>query len=223
MFDLSGRTALITGAGRNVGRGIAHALASVGARVAVNDFYPERADAVVAEIEEAGGTAVAVAADVTDAEQIAGMVTAAEQALGPIDILVNNAGIPPEPGKWVVPFLKTQPADWEPMIRLNLYAVLNCTHVCVGKMVDRGWGRVVNIVSNAGRTGVPCTSAYAAGKAGTIGFARALATEVGASGVTVNCLALGRVPLPGDDWQPPFATAPTPITRPGQPLDVAAA
>jgi NAD(P)-dependent dehydrogenase (short-subunit alcohol dehydrogenase family) len=223
VFDLSGRTALVTGAGRNVGAGIATALASAGARVAVNDYYSDRAETVAKAITDSGGEAAAVPGDVTDPATVRRMVDAAEQAVGPVDILVNNAGIPPEPGKWVVPFLKTSPEDWDPMIRLNLYAVLHCTHVCVAPMVERGWGRVVNIVSNAGRTGIPLTSAYAAGKAATIGFSRAIATELGGDGVTVNCLALGRVPAPGDDWQPPFATAATPIPRPGQPLDVAAA
>jgi NAD(P)-dependent dehydrogenase (short-subunit alcohol dehydrogenase family) len=223
VFDLSGRTALVTGAGRNVGAGIAGTLASAGARVAVNDYYADRAEAVVREISEAGAVAAAVPGDVTDPATVKSMLEAAEQTVGPVDILVNNAGIPPEPGKWVVPFLKTSPEDWDPMIRLNLYAVLHCTHACVTQMVDRGWGRVINIVSNAGRTGVPFTSAYAAGKAGTMGFSRALASEVGSDGVTVNCLALGRVPAPGDDWQPPFASAPTPIPRPGLPIDVAAA
>ena len=198
--------------------------ASVGAAVAVNDFYPERAEAVAGRSTKQGARRFPCRLTSRTLTSWVPWCRAPRKDLVRSTLLVNNAGVPAGAGhKWVVPFLETSPTDWEPMFRLNLYAVFHCTHVCVGAMVDQGWGRVVNIVSNAGRTGIPCTSAYAAGKAGTIGFTRALATEVGSAGVTVNCLALGRVAAPGDDWQPSFPTSVTPIARPGQPLDVAAA
>ena len=109
---------------------------------------------------------------------------------GPVDILVNNAGIPTS-GFELKKFVDSNPDDWEGDMRLNLGAVLHVTHAYVGAMVEHGWGRIVTIVSDAGRRGERMQAIYGSAKAGAMGFSRGLAAEVGAAGVTVNCVALG--------------------------------
>lgn len=198
MFDLTGRTALVTGAGRGLGAEIARVLAAHGAAVAVNDLFADRADAVAGALEAASGRAVAVPADVTDLAAVRAMVDAAKAALGPVDILVNNAGVPPDPSWDLLPFHRTDPASWHGWVDLNLYGVLNCCHATVGGMVERGWGRVITIVSDAGRTGEANLAVYCAAKAAAAGFSRALAKEVGPHGVTANAVALGTLGIPGD-------------------------
>ncbi len=192
-FSATGRTALVTGGGRGIGRGIALALADAGASVVVNDFYAERADAVASEIRAAGGKAVGVAADVTDLSAVRSLVAAGEKALGPIDILVNNAGIPAD-GFVPAKFRDMDPKDWDKFLRLNLYGVLHCVKATVDGMCERRFGRIVTISSEAWRVGSAWgISMYAAGKAGAIGFMRQLACEVGPMGVTANCVALGEM------------------------------
>jgi len=135
----------VTGAGQGVGAGIARALAEHGVAVVVNDLFPDRAEAVAAEV---GGRAVAF--DVTDLDAVrAGFATA-----GPVDILVNNAGIPAD-GFPQVDFKDSDPELWRRFVDLNLYGVLNCTHTVLPGMCDRGWGRVITISSEAGRVGLP--------------------------------------------------------------------
>jgi len=191
------RVALVTGAGQGVGAGIARALAEHGVAVVVNDLFPDRAEAVAAEV---GGRAVAF--DVTDLDAVrAGFATA-----GPVDILVNNAGIPAD-GFPQVDFKDSDPELWRRFVDLNLYGVLNCTHTVLPGMCDRGWGRVITISSEAGRVGLPIRVAlYGAAKAGALGLTKHLAHEVGRFGVTCNALTLGtmegvpldpsRVPIP---------------------------
>jgi len=213
---LAGQVALVTGAGRGIGRGIALALASAGAAVAVNDLHGERAEEVAAEIGAAGGRAHAIAGDVADISAARSMVAQATDALGPVDVLVNNAGVP----ETFIPtkFRDTDPEDWEPFLRINLYGVLHCVHALVGQMCERGHGRIITITSEAWRTATPMgISLYAAGKAGAIGFTRQLAAEVGRDGVTANCIALGEmdnIPLPPEHWKH------YPIPRPGTPDEV---
>jgi len=187
----------VTGAGQGVGAGIARALAEHGVAVVVNDLFPDRAEAVAAEV---GGRAVAF--DVTDLDAVrAGFATA-----GPVDILVNNAGIPAD-GFPQVDFKDSDPELWRRFVDLNLYGVLNCTHTVLPGMCDRGWGRVITISSEAGRVGLPIRVAlYGAAKAGALGLTKHLAHEVGRFGVTCNALTLGtmegvpldpsRVPIP---------------------------
>ncbi len=157
-----------------------------GAFVWVNDIFEDRAAAVAADL---GGDAHArpVKADVTSPLKITRM----REATGPVDILVNNAGIPTTGFGELKLFVDTSPEDWEDAMRLNLGAVLHVTHAYVGAMVDRGWGRIVTIVSDAGRKGERFQAIYGAAKAGAMGFVRGLAAEVGAHGVTANCVALG--------------------------------
>jgi len=166
--------------------------------VIVNDFYQERAKATAAEIDLLGAQGVPVAADVSDFEAVKNMVSTAEAQAGPIDILVNNAGNagPTESIHDSTPFWLTQPTDWQPWLSANLYGVLNCTHAVVGGMVDRGFGRVVAVVSDAGRVGEPNLVVYSAAKAGAAGFIRALAKATGHAGVTANCVALSAMNTP---------------------------
>jgi NAD(P)-dependent dehydrogenase (short-subunit alcohol dehydrogenase family) len=219
MFDLSGRTALVTGAGQNVGAGIARALAAQGATVAVNDLRPERADAVVEEILAAGGKAIGAPFDVTDFQA----VTEGAAAIGAIDILVNNAG------NWgahtivLKPFRELDPSSWEGPIRVNLYGVMHCCRAVINGMCDRGWGRIITISSGAGTGGVNIgISPYSAGKGGGLSFTRTLALEVAQYGVTANTLALGLMTI-GDATITSPLTKRIPIGRTGTPQDVAAA
>jgi 3-oxoacyl-[acyl-carrier protein] reductase len=183
---IAGRVAIVTGAGGGIGRAIAIQMARAGAELWVNDLHLDRAEAVVKEIEGEGGTAHPVAADVTEREVVPRMV----RETGPVDILVNNAGIPPE-GITIKPFVETGPAEWDPLLRLNLAAVLGVTRAYLPFMLDRKWGRILTIVSDAGRRGERKQVVYGAAKAAAMGFSRGLAAEVGRDGVTVNCLALG--------------------------------
>jgi NAD(P)-dependent dehydrogenase (short-subunit alcohol dehydrogenase family) len=220
MIDLTGRTALVTGGGRNVGAGIAATLGRCGAAIAVNDLVPERAEAVAAELREAGVDAIAVPADVTDHTAVEAMVQAATERFGGVDILVNNAGVPPE-GAPFVRFRDMPMADWDQYLDLNLRAVLSCTRAVLDAMCDRGWGRVVTITSEAGRLGQPPgLSLYAAAKAGAAGFTRVLAREVGRHGVTANCVSLGTIEnvTPREE-----VVRATPMRRYGTPADVGAA
>jgi len=184
-ISCEGRRALVTGGGNGVGSAICRALVAAGAFVYVNDIYAERAAEVV---EQLGGSdhAQAVKADVTSPLKILRM----REETGPVDILVNNAGIPTS-GFTLKKFVDTSPDDWEADMRLNLGAVLHVTHAYVGAMVDSGWGRIVTVVSDAGRKGERMQVIYGAAKAGAAGFTRGLAAEVGAHGVTANCVALG--------------------------------
>jgi len=224
MFDLRGRTALVTGAGQSVGAEIARVLAAHGAAVAVNDLFDVRADAIAKEIEASGGTAMPAPGDVTDREDVARVVTDVSETFGAIDILVNNAGVPPNPSWDLVPFQETSVASWSDWVDLNLYGVLNTVHAVMGSMVARRWGRIVNIVSDGGRIGEPNVAVYCAAKAGAIGFSKAIAKESAPHGVTVNCVALGTLGPPNGDADLIAKLARRyPVGRIGQPTDVAPA
>jgi len=222
MFDLSGRVALVTGAGQNVGAGIARRLAAQGAAVAVNDLFEDRARAMAEAIAAAGGKAVAAPFDVTRADAVAAGVERAATALGPIDILVNNAGVPPAMG--LVRFRDMDPAEWRRFVDLNLYGVLHCTRAVIDGMVERGFGRIVTISSGAGQTGLAIgVSLYGAAKAGAIGFSRHLALEVAGTGVTVNTVSLGLMSNVAGAEATQALAASVPCKRLGTPEDVAAA
>jgi 3-oxoacyl-[acyl-carrier protein] reductase len=227
MFDLSNRVAVVTGAGQGIGAAIAETLARQKASVAVNDVDRSRARSTVDRIVASGGRAHAAVADVTDYRAVAGMMADVEASLGPVDVLVNNAGIPVT-GITLVPFVETVPLDWEPFVSLNLYGVLNCVHLVLAGMIGRGWGRVVTIISDAGRIGEPRQAVYAASKAAAAGFSRSIAKEVGPHGVTSNCVALGSIERPdGEGRSDPDRLAKQlrlyQVKRLGTPGDVAAA
>jgi len=219
MFDLRGRVALVTGAGRGAGAGIAAALAEAGAAVAVNDLVPERAAQVAASLEAAGARALAAPFDVTDLAQVERGVAAVTAGLGPVDVLVNNAGIPP--AMRLLPFRESKPEDWRPYVDVNLYGVLHCVKATIDGMCERRFGRVVTISSGAGQAGLAIgVSAYAAGKGGAISFMRHLALEVASFGVTANTLALG---LLESAALPAGLALSVPVGRAGTGRDVGAA
>ncbi len=187
MFELHGRTALITGAGQGMGTGVAEVLAAQGAHVLVNDLDGSRADAVVGQLRDNGHSAEAMIFDVTDLEAVRRAI-----AERPIDILVNNAGNGGAETMQPRKFVDTDPGEWEGPLAVNLGGVMNCTHTVLPGMVARGWGRVIGVVSGAGTQGVHIgVAAYSAGKAGAAGLLRSVALEVARKGVTVNSIALG--------------------------------
>jgi 3-oxoacyl-[acyl-carrier protein] reductase len=191
-LDLGGQIAFITGAGQGAGRAIALAFARHNAGgVAVNDFVPERAAAVVAEIEALGVRALAVPADVGDLSAVRSAIEKAS-TLGPVTILVNNAGNagPDATMRLSPPFWETRPEDWDRYFRTNLQGVMNCCHAALPGMVKQGRGRIVTVVSDAGRVGEARLAAYAAAKAGAAGFMRAIAREAGRFGITANAISL---------------------------------
>jgi 2-hydroxycyclohexanecarboxyl-CoA dehydrogenase len=183
--DVVARSALVTGGGNGIGAEICRVLVDAGTFVWVNDINGDRAAKVAADL---GGDvhAKAIKADVTSPLKIRRM----REETGPVDILVNNAGIPTQ-GFDLKAFVDTNPEDWEAMMRLNLGAILHVTHAYLGAMVDNGWGRVVTIVSDAGRKGERYQAIYGSAKAGAMGFMRGIAAEVGMHGVTANCVSLG--------------------------------
>jgi 3-oxoacyl-[acyl-carrier protein] reductase len=230
LLDLTGRGALITGAGQ-VGRVIATTLAAHGAApVVVVDIARPVGEELVADLRALGTEALSVTADITDPGGIAVLSEAVGRLPQPIQILVNNAGLPPGfldgSSSHYRPFVETEPDDWEAVIQLNLYGVMRVTRALLPSMIDSGWGRVITVVSDSGRTGDPNVAAYAAAKAGAAGFMRCLASEVGKYHLTANSISLGTL------WRPEDGSAPSPehlqrlarhypAGRPGYPQDVA--
>lgn len=223
-FDLTGRTALVTGAGRGVGEGVVRELAAAGARVAVNDLHADRAEAVAASVREVGGRAVAAPFDVTDAAALAVALERVTAELGPVDVLVNNAGVPE--GQRLVPFRESGEDDWLLQVELNLLASMRMIRAVLPGMVARGWGRVVQISSGASSHGLDIgVSAYGAAKSGIEGLIRHVATENGPSGVTANALALGLMDNAGRGrgLAPEHLAAGVPVRRLGRPAEVGGA
>ena len=195
-LGLTGKVALVTGAGQGVGRRLALDLAAEGCRVVVNDLFAERAEAVAREIGEAGGSAMAGVADVADPAAIGEAVARVEAEWGGIDILVNNAGIAPErraKGGMPPMFLDMPVEDARKIVDINLFGCMNCCRAVLPGMVRRGGGKVISIISEAGRQGEYSLAAYSGGKAGILGFCKALAREHGRDRVTFNFVALGAV------------------------------
>jgi NAD(P)-dependent dehydrogenase (short-subunit alcohol dehydrogenase family) len=191
MFDLSGRLALVTGAGQGIGAGVARYLASRGARVLVNDYFEDRAKASSQAIIEAGYDARPLAFDVTDREAVREQIGGLE-----IDIVVNNAGNAGAHAMQTSPFRDMAPEFWASPIDVNLYGVMNTTHAALKGMCDRGFGRLITISSGAGSVGLPIGVApYGAGKAGAQSFMRHMAIENARLGVTANSIALGMMAM----------------------------
>jgi NAD(P)-dependent dehydrogenase (short-subunit alcohol dehydrogenase family) len=197
-LELKDKVVLVTGGGRGVGRGICLRFADEGARVVVNDYHEHRAERVAVEIRELGGQALAVRADITDIGQVRAMVAKAVETFGPVDVLVNNAGVPTrEPGADVKSgwedFYKTEPSAWTTVISLNVYGTMNCTHSVLPAMVEKKSGKIISIMSEAGRVGEAKLAAYSGAKAAILGFSKAIARELGEFSINVNVVALGAV------------------------------
>lgn len=223
MGELEGRVALVTGASRGIGRAIALRLAAEGAAVAVN--YVENtaaAEETVGRVREAGGTALPVRFDVGDPEAVKSGVQNVVDQLNRLDILVNNAGLAID-GL----LLRMKEEDWERVLRINLSGIFHCTKTALRPMLRGRYGRIVNVTSVVGEMGNAGQVAYAAAKAGAIGFTKALAREVAARGVTVNAVAPGFVETDMtqalSEEQKTFYTTVIPAGRMAAPEEVAAA
>lgn len=185
---LAGKVALVTGASRGIGFAIARALAEDGADVALAARSEAPLKNAAAELAMFGSKAIPIPMDVTEADQVARGVAEATHSLGHVDILVNNAGIAES-----APLLKLGPELWERTLRTNLTSVYLCTRAALPGMLERGWGRVINVASVAGKFGFRYVSAYAASKHGVLGFTKSIALEVATQGVTVNAICPGYV------------------------------
>lgn len=185
---LSGRGAVVTGGGRGIGAAVAHALARAGAAVLVAARSTEQVEAVAAAITRAGGKAASARCDVTDSASVQALARAAQDRLGPVDILVNNAGVAHS-----APLHRITLDDWQRLIAVNATGTFLCTQAFIAAMVERGWGRVINVASIAGLNGAKYIAAYTAAKHAVIGFTRAVAAEVADRGVTVNAVCPGYV------------------------------
>lgn len=184
----SARIALVTGGGRGIGRESALALARAGIDVAVLARSEAQIAAVAGEVRAIGRRALAVPCDVTDAKAVAASVERVQRELGPVDVLVNNAGVAKS-----APFLRTDDALWEELLAVNLTAPFRFARAVVGGMLERGWGRIVNVASIAAKVGAAYIAAYTASKHGLLGLTRALAVEVAPKGITVNAVCPGYV------------------------------
>jgi NAD(P)-dependent dehydrogenase (short-subunit alcohol dehydrogenase family) len=178
--------ALVTGGGRGIGRAVAVALGRAGLAVSVVARTLEQVERVADEVRAAGGVALAARLDVTDPAAVELVVARTVTALGAVDVLVNNAGIAES-----APFARTGPEMWERHLAVNVTGPFQLTRALLPGMLQRGWGRVVNVASLAGLHGAPYVTAYTASKHALVGFTRALATEVAGRGVTVNAICPG--------------------------------
>jgi NAD(P)-dependent dehydrogenase (short-subunit alcohol dehydrogenase family) len=193
-LGIKGRVALVTGAGRGIGAEIGRTLAAESVRVAVNDLFQERADEGAEALRKAGAEAIGVAFDVTDFTAVEAGVQRVLDEFGQIDILVNNAGIPAATANDALPsagglFGGTDREQWDRTMGLITYGVLNCARAVIGPMTEKRWGRIVSVISDAGRVGEPRLVAYSMAKAGVVGFTKALAKEAGRNCITVNCVS----------------------------------
>lgn len=221
MLDLTGRVAVVTGSSRGIGRAIALKLASQGAKVVVNyNSSPEAAQEVVGQILDQGGEAVAVQADVRDAEQAKNLIDAALQTFEHLDILVNNVGVTRDSL-----LMRMKEDDWDVVLETNLKGTFNCTKAAQRPMIKQRYGRIINITSVSGVAGQVGQANYSASKAGVIGFTKAVARELGARNVTVNAVAPGYVPTDQTADLPQelidYILELTPMKRPGTAEEIA--
>jgi 2-hydroxycyclohexanecarboxyl-CoA dehydrogenase len=190
-MDTSGKSAIVTGAGRGIGRAIALALAKQGHRVAVLDILAQNAEGVKREIEALGGEALALKVDLTSCREVQEAISEVIEKFGQVDVLVNNAG-------WdrLEPFLESEPATWEKIIAINYKAVLYTCKFVLPHMVARGSGKIVNIASDAGRVGSSGESVYSGTKGAVIAFSKTLAREMARNHINVNVICPGLTDTP---------------------------
>jgi len=251
-MKLEGKVALVTGGGSGIGRAICLAFAREGASVAVNDIRGESIDETIRAMGEAAARALPVVADVADSSAVRKMFATIRAQFGTLDILVNNAGIGEVSGQGEVERMNrvaeaqvaemmaggpvktrwgvTQSMDdgvFERMLRVHLFGTFHCTREALKVMEDKGSGRIVNISSVAGTSGLEGAPHYSAAKAGILGFTRSVAREVGIAGVTVNAIAPGYIETAMTEPLSPVVkqmwTMNTPLKKSGKPEDIAAA
>lgn len=219
--ELEGKVAIVTGAGRNIGRAIAVMLADIGASVVINvRSNRAEADAVAAEIEAAGGKALVHIGDVADAKAMQAMADAGLARFGRIDILVNNAALRREKS-----FAEMDYAEWREILDVTLDGAFHCTKACLPALRESGAGTIVNIGGLSAHTGARNRAHVITAKAGVVGLTRALANDLAADGITVNCVVPGLIGTPRPKGQPEPAhhlTHQTLTGARGKPDDVAA-
>ena len=216
MFDLAGRTALITGASGGLGGAVARALHAQGATVALSGTRRDALEALASDLKD---RSLVAPCDLSDAESVEALVPTAEAALGSVDILVNNAGVTRDNL-----FMRMKDAEWDSVLAIDLSAAFRLSRAALRGMVKRRYGRIINISSIVGVKGNPGQSNYAAAKAGLIGMSKSLAAEVASRGITVNCIAPGFIASPMTDSlsekQRDSILASVPMGRLGQGSDV---
>lgn len=219
MFDLTGKTALVTGATGGIGGAIAKALHAQGAIVGISGRNEGKLKELAAEL---GDRVHVLPADLSDLAQAEALVKAATEAMGSINILVNNAGLTKDNLS-----LRMKPEEWDEVIRVNLTATFLLAQACQRGMMKARWGRIVNISSVVGTTGNPGQCNYVASKAGLAGWTKAMAAEIASRNVTVNCIAPGFIATPMTDVltedQKEKINGSIPMARMGTPEDIAAA
>ncbi len=219
MFDLTDRTALVTGATGGIGAAIATALHARGASVALSGTRKAVLEDLAARL---GSRAVVLPCNLADKDEVEALVPAAEAALGKLDILVNNAGLTKDNL-----FMRMKDEEWDTVIAVNLTAGFRLTRAAVKGMMKRRFGRIIGITSVVGVTGNPGQGNYAASKAGMIGMTKSLAAEVASRSITVNCIAPGFIATPMtdvlNDKQREGILGAVPMGRLGSPEDIAAA
>jgi 3-oxoacyl-[acyl-carrier protein] reductase len=219
MFDLSGKSALVTGASGGIGAAIARALHGAGATVGLSGTRQGPLDALAAQL---GERAHVLPCDLSDAEAVTGLPKRAIEAMGAVDILVNNAGITRDNL-----FMRMSQEEWQAVLDVNLTAAFLLSKGVMRGMMKARWGRIVNVSSIVGATGNPGQANYAASKAGMVGMAKSLAYEVASRGITVNAVAPGFIATPMTDAltdeQKARIDAQIPTGRMGTPEEIAAA
>ncbi len=219
MFDLTGMTALVTGASGGIGSAICAALAGQGAQLAVSGSNAEKLDTYR---DSLGGDHVAIACNLGDADSVEALVPAAIEQLGKIDILINNAGITRDNLA-----MRMKDDEWADVIRINLESNFRLCRAAARPMMKARFGRIISITSVVGTTGNPGQANYAASKAGVVGMSKALAQELASRGITVNCVAPGFIATPMTDVLPDTQkealNARIPMGRMGEGSDIGAA
>lgn len=221
-MDLKEKVAIVTGAGQGIGRGIALRLAEFGANVVLLDIRQDSIDEVAEEIRSKGGEVLSLQVDVTKSERLRHMARLVMAAFGQIDILVNNAGIT---GR-TVPMVELNEQDWDQVMDLNLKGVFLCCQAVLGYMIERRYGKIVNVASIAGKEGNPTLVPYSVSKAGVICLTKALAKEVTGYQINVNCVSPAVIQTPILEGMASstvdYMISKIPMGRVGKPEEVAA-